>query len=137
MVNAALWRVVVRDGLARSWALIFCACLVLLALESTLGYAGCAWPRAVLMLVSMFLGFMMLMRAAFVAGLLVRGERAQGMVVEAPSIGLARYHFEHEGKKHEGAVFVTGPGQIKKGEAVTVCFDPQRPENSVLLEVFL
>jgi len=137
MVNRAFYQVVTRDPLASAWAIIFAVLLITLALSTAFGSEGSSMARAALVVGAMFMGFMMVARVALVTMLLAKGERAPGIVtLAATGPGTpARYHFEHEGKKHEGTVF--GGGGLSEAARVTVCFDPERPENSVLLDLFV
>jgi len=135
-MNSLFARVVFRDALARSWAVFLAISCMLLAVTSVAGVGGLEAVRSVLLLVALFFGVVMVMRAATVSALLMRGTQAEGTVNgDSGEVGMTSYSFIYENTRFEGKVFMAA--ELDPGQKVTVAFDPNRPEVSVIEDIFI
>lgn len=145
-----LFRVVRRDGLARCWAVLFAAnCMALmvtaLIVEGAGGPGGPGWPgwleglRAVLVLTALLFGLVLVLRAATVSALLIDGAQADGRVTEVlrglAGVGVTSYGFVHDNCRIQGSMFMARG--FEPGQSIGVSYDPSRPEQSVIRDVFL
>ena len=139
-MNALFAKVILRDALARSWAIILAISCMLLAVTSVVGEGveGLGAARSLMVLVALFFGVVMVLRAATVSALLTRGAQAEGMVVGRPAgeagPGMTRYDFVHDNVRVEGRAFMAQG--LEPGQRITVAYDPVRPEVSVIRDIF-
>ena len=140
-MDKAFIKVIRRDGLARSWAIIFCACCVLLAV-TTLAQNSGSWleyVRLILVLVATLTGVASILRAGTVTALLSGGRQVEGRVSEETSSAemapITHYTFLNNNERVRGRAFMAYG--FKAGQSVTVCYDPKRPEVAVIRDIFL
>lgn len=142
LMDASFLNVLSRDGLAKSWAIIFAVSCMLLGVSSVADNSA-AWmeyARLFLVLTAFFTGGSVILRVGSVTALLIRGSKVEGSVSREPSgkqlAGITKYTFLHDNERVWGRVIMSG-SVLKRGQRVTVCYDPKRPENSVVRDVFL
>lgn len=106
------------------------------------------------LLVAALAGVTVWLRAGVVAGLLTEGERVRGTVLAVvplrrgirglgwrlgrPAGCQVEYRYEVDGERFRGVVHTRGGslGGVRCGGAVTVCYDPTRPQEAVLAELY-
>jgi hypothetical protein len=140
-MNSAFFRVLRRDALARSWALLFAICCTILAATSLIQSMP-GWlegGRLILILCALFLGITVLSRVASITGILMRGMQVEGTVIESNTEGrgpgLTRYRFMYEGEPYEAEIFKAQG--LKPGDRVTVSFEHKKPGYSIIRELYL
>lgn len=139
-MNALFAKVIIRDALARSWAIFLAISCMVLVLTSVVGEGleGLEAVRSLMVLAALFFGVVMVLRAATVSALLMRGTHTEGTVMDEPADeagpGMTSYDFIHDNVRVVGKAFMA-PG-LEPGQRVTVAFDPKRPEVSVIRDIF-
>ena len=139
-MNSLFARVVFRDALARFWAAFLAICCTALAFTTLFGHAaeGLEGVRLALVVFSLIFGVVMVLRVSTIAALLMRGAQAEGRVSEAPASAggpvITSYTFMHDNERVEGKAFMVQG--FEPGQRITVAFDPERPEVSVIKDLF-
>ncbi len=140
-MNKLFAKVILRDALARSWAIFLAILCIVLAVTSVVGegVAGLEAARTLMVIVALFFGVVMVLRAVTVSALLMRGAQAVGTVRgragDEGGPGMTGYDFMHDNVRVEGKVFMALG--LEPGQKVTVAFDPKRPEVSVIRDLFV
>ena len=140
-MNSLFARVVFRDALARFWTAFLAICCTALAFTTLFGHAaeGLEGVRLALVVFSLIFGVVMVLRVSTIAALIMSGAQAEGRVSKASaSTGgpvITSYTFVHDNERVEGKAFMAQG--FEAGQRITVAFDPERPEVSVIKDIFI